>query len=98
MAKILLNVELNTAHATQEIQKIKSNIKSLENVKTVNVNSLQKSYATLLSNLQGIKKYYPKGVFTDFEKSLKTNITQLKAFNDKVREGTTLLPKEQQDL
>ncbi len=98
MAKIILNVVLND-EAYVGIEKLKQSIAGIQIPKSsiVDLNSLQKQYANLLSSLKAVKANYPEKTFETLTDSVKENLTVIKALNAAYKDSGKLTG-EQKDL
>lgn len=95
MAKIILNVELNKGNLNKDLQQIQTQIKGLSLGKSAatEVNTLQKSYANLLSTLKNAKNKYPTETFSELETQIRACLTSVKGLNAEM--GNTA-PSEKQ--
>lgn len=112
MATILLNVKLNDADLKTQLDNIKKQMEGTFNT-TVRgggnggggikssvgaVDTLRKSYANLLAQLNTLKQQYPSKVFDDNERNLRRNYEQVKELSKAYKENGTLNQRQQKIL
>lgn len=97
MAKIILNVELNSSQALSGIQKINSELSNLGSKQNTgsgfsgtkkSLNNLKKSYNDLLTLVKNTESRYPQGIFTNLIKSIEHNVkavNSLKSYNKEAK-------------
>ena len=79
MAKIILNVDLNSAGASADIKKLKADLNEIGNPSGAkNIDSLRKSYANLINTIQGSEKNYAKGTFSKIAEEAKKYLDEVK--------------------
>ena len=79
MAKIILNVDLQSGSAEQELAKFKKSIQGLGDPKGVkNIDNLRKGYANLINTIQGSEKNYAKGTFSKIAEEAKKYLDEVK--------------------
>lgn len=79
MAKIILNVDLQSGSAEQELAKFKKSIQGLGDPKGVkNIDTLRKSYANLINTIQSSEKNYKKGTFSKIAEDAKKYLDEVK--------------------
>lgn len=79
MAKIILNVDLKSGSAEQELAKFKKSIQGLGDPKGVkNIDTLRKSYANLINTIQSSEKNYKKGTFSKIAEDAKKYLDEVK--------------------
>lgn len=82
MAKIILNVDLRSGNAEQELSKIRKSIQGLGDPKGVrNIDTLRKGYANLINTIQGSEKNYKKGTFAKIAEEARRYLEEVKALN-----------------
>lgn len=83
MAKIILNVELNSSQALSGIQKINTELSNLGSKQNTgsgfsgtekSLNNLKKSYNDFLLTLRNTESMYPKGTFTSLKSDVEKNV------------------------
>ena len=97
MAKIILNVELNSTKALSDIQKLNTELSNLGSKQNTgsgfsgtekSLNNLKKSYNDLLTLVKNTEARYPQGIFTNLIKSIEHNVkavNSLKSYNKEAR-------------
>lgn len=94
MAKIILNVDLQSGNAEKELAKFKKSIQGLGDQKGIkNIDNLRKGYANLINTIQGAEKNYSKGTFSKILQEAKDGLNNLKDPAHQTTEGLNNLDK-----
>lgn len=106
MAKIILNVELNSTKALSDIQKLNTELSNLGqstsnsfgkdgiSKTTASLNKLKKQTNDLFTNVKNMTSQYPQGIFSkllkDIEKTVEA-VNALKSYNKEAKELSKIL-------
>lgn len=106
MARILLNIDVNTTKASAEINKLTQSIGKMNAAQSgegaegarVGVDALRRSYANLLNTIRNAKGLFNQGIFDKTEAEARSGLEAVSSLNEEIKKNGEITKEDKKNI